>query len=147
MSNIYTHIYIYIYKIYIHVVTKFPTFIKDSSDAIRLLKDVKCTDDYQIRHLFTMDMCFLYTNTPTAEGLAALKYYLEYYPDENRPTTPTLLRLTELSLSLSSVEFDGKCFIKKALPLVLKWAQVMHVCLLAALRRCFSRTMVPNLLR
>ena len=41
-----------------------------------------------------MDICSPYTNIATAEGLASLKYYLEYYPDENRPSTPTLLNLT-----------------------------------------------------
>ena len=69
--------------------------------------------DYQYRYLFTMDICSLYTNIPTAEGLAALKYYLEYYPDDNRPSTPTLLKLTELVLNLSSFEFDGKYYIQK----------------------------------
>ena len=60
-----------------------------------------------------MDICSLCTSIPTAEGLAALKYYLEYYPDENRPSSPMLLKLTELVLNLSSFEFDGKYYIKK----------------------------------
>ena len=60
-----------------------------------------------------MGICSLCTNIPTAEGLAALKYYLEYNPDENRPSTPTLLKLTELVLNLSSFEFDGKYYIQK----------------------------------
>ena len=76
------------------LVTKLPTSIKDTSDVIRLCKDFKFTDDYQYRYLFTMDICSPYTNIPTAEFLAALKYYIEYYPDENRPSTPTLLKLT-----------------------------------------------------
>ena len=59
-----------------------------------------------------MDICSLCTNIPTAEGLAALKYYLEYYPDQNRPTTPTLLKLTELVLNLSSLEIDGRYYIQ-----------------------------------
>ena len=54
-----------------------------------------------------MDICSQYTDVPTLESLAALKYYLEYYPDENRPSNPTLLKLTELVLNLSSFEFDG----------------------------------------
>ena len=130
------------------LVTKLPTFIKDTSDVISLCKDYKFTDDYLCRYLFTMDICSPYTNIPTAEGLAALKYYLEYYPDENRPSTPTLLKLTELVLNLSSFEFDSEYYIQKMAWLwVLKWAHVMHVCLLAMLRRrCFSRTLVPNLL-
>ena len=30
-----------------------------------------------------MDICSQCTNIPTAEGLAALTYYIEYYRDEN----------------------------------------------------------------
>ena len=103
----------YIDGIFFHIVTKLPTFIKNTSDVLRLCKDFKFIDDCLYRHLFTMDICSLCTNIPTAEGLAALKYYLEYYPDENRPSTPTLLKLTELVLSLSSFEFDGKYYIQK----------------------------------
>ena len=71
------------------------------------------TDDYLNRYIFTMYIRSLCTNIATAEGLAALKYYLEYYPDEDRPTTQTLLKLTELVLNLSSFEIDGKYHIKK----------------------------------
>ena len=85
----------------------------DKSDVIRLFKDFKFTDDYQYRYLFTMDICSPFTNIPTAEGLAALKYYLEYHPDENRPTTPTLLILTESVPNLSLFEFDGKYYIQQ----------------------------------
>ena len=60
-----------------------------------------------------MDICSLCSNIPAPEGLAALKYYLEYYPDENPTSTPTLLRLTELVLNLLSFEFDSKYYIKK----------------------------------
>ena len=103
----------YIDGIFFPLVCRLPTFIKDTSDVIRLCKDFKFTDDYLYRYLFTMDICSQCTNVPTAEGLAALKYYLEYYPDENRPSNPTLLKLTELALNLSSFEFDGKYNIQK----------------------------------
>ena len=98
----------YLDGIFFSLVTKLPTFIKDTSDVIRLCKDIKFTNDYLHRYLFTMDICSLCTNIPTTEGLAALKYYLEYYPDENRPSTPTLLKLTDMVLNLSSFEYDGK---------------------------------------
>ena len=67
----------YLDGIFFPIVTKLPTFIKDTSDVIRLCKDFKFTDDYQCRYLFTMDICSLCTNIPTAEGLAAHRYYLE----------------------------------------------------------------------
>ena len=99
--------------IFFPIVTMLLTLIKDTSDVIRLCKDIKFTDDYQCRYLFTMDICSLYTNIPTAVGLTAHKYYLEYYPDESRLFTPTLLKLAELVLNLSSFEFDGKYYIQK----------------------------------
>ena len=101
----------YLDGIYFSLVTKLPTFIKDTPNAIRLFYDFRSTDDYRHRYLFTMDICSLCINVPTA-GLAALKYYLLYYPDENRPSTPTLLKLTDLVLNLSSFEFDGKYYIQ-----------------------------------
>ena len=60
-----------------------------------------------------MDMCSPYTNIPTAEGLAALIYYIEYYPHANWTSTPTLLKLTEFVLNLSSFEIDGKYYVQK----------------------------------
>ena len=89
----------YIDAIILPVVTKLQTFIRDTSDVNRLLRDIKFTVDYPNRYLFTMDICSPCTNIPTASALFALKYYLEYYSDENRPTTPALLRLTELVLN------------------------------------------------
>ena len=55
------------------LVTNIPTFIKDAPDAIRLCKDIICTDDHQNRCLITMDICSRYTNIRTAEGLTTLK--------------------------------------------------------------------------
>ena len=140
--------YDYFYFILFPLVTKLQTFIKDTSDVIRLCKNFKFTDDYQYRYLFTMDISSLCTNIPTAEGLSALKYYLEYYPDENRPSTPTLLKLTELVLNISSFEFDGKYYIqKKCVAMGTKMVPSNACQFLATLRRrCFSRTLVPNLL-
>ena len=37
--------------------------------------------------------------------------YAHYY--ESQPTTSTLLKLTELVLNLSSLEFDGKFYVQK----------------------------------
>ena len=103
----------YLDGIFFPLVTNLPTFINDTSDVIRFCKDFKFTEDYLYRHLFTMYICSPCTNIPTAEGLAALTYYLECYPDENRPITPTLLKLTDLVINLSSFEFDGKYYIQK----------------------------------
>ena len=63
----------YLDSIFFPLVTKLQTFIKDTSVVIRLCKELKFTDDYQYRYLFTMDICSLCTNIPKAEDLAALK--------------------------------------------------------------------------
>ena len=110
------------------LVTKLPTFTKHKSDAIHFFRYFAFTDDYQSRYLFTNDICSLFPDIHTAEGLAALRYYLEYYPDENRPTTPTLLRLTESVLNLLSFEFDGKYYIKKGVAMGTKMGP-SHECL------------------
>ena len=102
----------YLDGIYFPLVNGLPTFIKDTSDVTRKIKDFKLADDYQYGYLFTMDICSPYTNIPTAEALSALNYYLEYYPDKNRPTASTLLKSTELVHNLPSIEFDGKYYIQ-----------------------------------
>ena len=58
------------------LVTKLPTFIMDTSDAICSLKYIKFTDDYKNCHPFKMDICSLYTDILIAEGHTILKYYL-----------------------------------------------------------------------
>ena len=79
----------YLDCIFFPIVTKLPTFIKDTCFAILLCQYIKFTDDYLYRFLFTIDIFSLLTNIPITVGLAALKYYLEYCHDEYRPSTPT----------------------------------------------------------
>ena len=95
------------------LVTKLPTYVKDSSDAIRLFKDFNFQGDEPHRLLFSMDVSSLYTNIPTDDGLKAIKHFLQRYPSRDRPSDATLLRLAELVLTLSSFNFDGECYSQK----------------------------------
>ena len=54
-------------------------------------------------------MTALYTNIPHSDGIKALKHHLDNRIDKTLPTT-TLLRLTELVLTLNSFEFNGEFF-------------------------------------
>ncbi|KAJ8031993.1 hypothetical protein HOLleu_25387 [Holothuria leucospilota] len=96
----------YLDSIFAPLVTRLPTYIKDTSDSIRLFNDFTFRGDESNRYLFTMDICSLYTNIPTADGLRALEHFLDRYPSDDRPNTPTLLRLAELVLNLSAFEFN-----------------------------------------
>ena len=56
-----------------------------------------------------MDVTALYTNIPHGDGLQALGVHLERRCDKSIPTD-TLLRLTELVLTLNTFEFNGQFF-------------------------------------
>ncbi|XP_063952133.1 uncharacterized protein LOC129255387 [Lytechinus pictus] len=99
----------YLDSILAPLVTQLPTYVKDSSDAVRLIRDV--TLDERSKHLlFTMDISSLYTNIPIDDGLRALRYFLERNAPDDSPSVETLLRLAELVLRLSAFEFDGRYY-------------------------------------
>jgi hypothetical protein len=54
--------------------------------------------------MFTMDVTSLYMNIPHHDGLIAIKHFLQHsqYPIH----IPTILRLTELVLTLNSFQFE-----------------------------------------
>ena len=56
-----------------------------------------------------MDVVSLYTNIPHAEGLIALRHFLEKRIVKT-PSTPTLLRLAELVLDMNAFEFNGQFY-------------------------------------
>ena len=71
-----------------------------------------------------MSLCSPRTNTPTAKGVAALKYYLERHSGEYRPNIPTLLRLTELVLNLSSFDLTSNSTFKEVVAMGTKMGQL-----------------------
>ena len=57
-----------------------------------------------------MDVRSLYTNIPRSDGLAAIRFFLEKNPSANRPDDDTIVRLTDLVLSLSAFSFGDKFY-------------------------------------
>ena len=60
------------------LVKNLPSYVKDSSDALRCIENFGFTENQPLheRRLFTMDVSSLYTNIPHNEGLNAVKHFL-----------------------------------------------------------------------
>ena len=100
------HISQYLDHIFQPIVAALPTFIKDSTDAIRQIEALNDRVDFTPRTIFTVDVVSLYTNIPHAEGLVALRYFLDRRSVQTHSTS-TLLRLAELVLDMNAFEFNG----------------------------------------
>lgn len=87
------------------LVTKLPTYIKDSPDALRLIQDFRYPATGE-RFLFTMDVCALYTSIPHALSMEALRHFLDSRSIQN-PSTDILLRLIDLALTRNTFQFNG----------------------------------------
>ena len=93
------------------IVQSLPTYLKDTTDTLKMLDEFNHQSPFQPNLLFTLDVVSLYTSIPHAEGLAALRFFLDCRPqNHNQPPTHTLLRLAELVLTLNTFEFDGSIF-------------------------------------
>ena len=90
------------------LVAALPTYVKDTNHALNLLNDFSFPDDCTEKLLFTMDIVSLYTNIPHQEGLLAIKHFLQ--KSSRKLHIPTILRLTELVLTLNSFSFNGDHF-------------------------------------
>ena len=90
------------------LVQNLSSYIKDTTHFLRVIDDFKFDSD-RTPFLFTMDVKSLYTVIPNADGLNALKYFLDKRPKQQTPTT-TILRLAELVLTLNHFEFDGNFY-------------------------------------
>ena len=102
----------YLDSIFAPMVEKLQTYVKDSSEMLRILESVTLPDDGP-KFLFTMDVRSLYTIIPRADGLSAVRSFLEQNPSHNRPDNDTILRLTDLVLSLSAFNFNSKYYKQK----------------------------------
>ena len=90
------------------IVSKLPTYVKDTNHALQILQDVN-RNLHIPELLFSMDVTALYTSIPHHDGLKAIKHFFTLDP---HPTIPieSILRLTELVLNLNSFEFNGNHF-------------------------------------
>ena len=103
------HISKYLDTIFQPLVTSLPSYIKDSTHALNILKDIENNGSFVPINIMSMDVSALYTNIPHADGLRALRFYLDNRSSLD-PPTDTLIRLSELVLTLNSFEFDGEFF-------------------------------------
>ena len=91
------------------LVNSLPSYIKDSTHALQIIKGLNDSPNFQPSLLLTMDVTALYTNIPHKDGLTALRHYLDLRPSPS-PPSDTLLRLAELVLNLNSFEFNGQFY-------------------------------------
>lgn len=87
------------------MVQNLSTFIKDTNHDLQLFNDFAFPADTTNKLLFITS---LYTNIPNHDGLSAVKHYLHKSPLELH--IPTILRLTELVLTLNSFRFGDYHF-------------------------------------
>ena len=88
--------------------TALPTYVKDTNHALSILNNFSFPDDCADKLLFTMDIVSLYTNIPHQKGLQAIKHFLQ--KSSLNLHIPTILRLTELVLTLNSFSFSEDHF-------------------------------------
>ena len=79
-------------------VKQLPTYVKDTNHVLSIFNSFI---------LFTMDVKSLYTVIPNDGGLQALAYFLDQRTVKE-PSTHTLVRLTELVLTLNAFSFDNQ---------------------------------------
>ena len=99
----------YLDRILTPINQQLPTYIKDTSHTLRLFKQFKFNG--RNRYLFTMDVKSLYTCIPHADGLKALKFFLERRPKQHPPSN-TLLCLAELVLTNNAFSFNSNFYLQ-----------------------------------
>ena len=88
--------------------SKHDSYLKDTSDFLNTLKQVKINENSLI---VTMDVESMYTNIDHESGLAAVKKAFENNPDPRRPDQH-ILDLLELSLKNNDFQFNGETFLQ-----------------------------------
>lgn len=91
-----------------HVVT-LPSFIKDSMDLIKLLKDIHLPANIM---LATFDVESLYTNIPHDGGISAIEFFLSAYHETRTPSVECIKRLTEIVLTRNFFMFKNDFFLQ-----------------------------------
>ena len=88
--------------------SKHASYLKDTSDFLNKLKELKISENSLI---VTMDVESMYTNIDHDSGLAAVKKAFEDNPDPKRPDQQ-ILDLLELSLKNNDFQFNGETFLQ-----------------------------------
>ena len=98
----------YLDSLMLPIVQSLPTYIKDTNHALNIFNDFQFPDTSS-KLLFTMDVKSLYTVIPNDEGLRALQHFFNLRT-VLEPSTPTLLRLAELVLTLNCFSFGDQYY-------------------------------------
>ena len=93
------------------LVAALPTYVKDTNDVLNILDDFQFPRDHTDKRVFTMDIVSLYTNIPHSDGLQAVQHFLHHSTFDLH--IPTILRLTELVLTLNSFSFNGDHYLQQ----------------------------------
>ena len=88
--------------------SKHDSYIKDTSDFLNKLKQVKIDKNSLI---VTMDVSSMYTNIDHQSGLTAVRKAFENNPDPTRPDQH-ILELLELSLKNNDFQFNNETFLQ-----------------------------------
>ena len=88
--------------------SKHESYLKDTSDFLNKLKEVKVNESSLI---VTLDVEAMYTNIDHESGLTAVKKAFEENPDPTRPDQH-ILDLLELSLKNNDFQFNGETFLQ-----------------------------------
>ena len=90
------------------IVTTMPSYLKDTTDFLRKLKDCK-VDPTDI--LCSLDVSALYPSIPHEEGLSALRHFLDQRTDKH-PPTEMLLSLTNIVLTKNYFRFQDRYYLQ-----------------------------------
>ena len=92
------------------LVKKLPSYLRDSTHLINLLKDLHLPKD---AILASLDVTSLYTNIPNQEGIDATASYLFRHRDpSHNPTNYSLCKLLEVVLTTNNFRFDNKDYLQ-----------------------------------
>ena len=91
------------------IVNKLPTYVKDTTHALHIIDNINSNNQTPPTLLFTMDVKALYTSIPHDDGLKAIQHFFTLDPHPDIPVH-SIVRLTELVLTLNSFEFNGNYF-------------------------------------
>ena len=87
------------------IVSKLKSYIKDTSDFLRKIKDIGEIPKDAI--LVTMDVTGLYTNIDNTEGLEAMREALEESSQNQKPSANALTLMMRLILMLNNFVFNN----------------------------------------
>ena len=104
------HISEYVSNILNPLVSKLPSYIKDTTHFLNKLDSISTLPNDFL--LVTLDISSLYTNIPHTEGIQAARLHLDERTSKT-PPTETVCDLINIILTNNNFEFNGNFFLQK----------------------------------